>query len=800
MIKKIVVTFFAVLVVTVAIGYVYIDSKSPIRDGELELPGLIEAVTISYDHYGIPHISAQNDHDLYMAFGYVHAQDRLFQMELLRRLSQGKLSEILGDQLIGVDKLYRTLGLESFGTQWLEAMKQRDSQEMLDKLQHYLNGVNQFAASGPTPVEFDLIGIPKHQFTLIDIASIAGFISFSFAQGLQDDSLTQQLSQKLSPEHMKDLGVLYTPGFEQIPVDPRLAMQLSTSSHQLISSLQAYGLFHGSNGWLLSPERSASGQAMLVNDPHIGYAQPSVWYEAQLRSDTTDLYGHFMGLVPLPLLGMSEHHAWGLTMFENDDMDLYAEKINPENSDQYWAIDHWQNFEKRTEVIKVKDAADIALEVRTTRHGPVVNQVFDDIEGSKHGLDQFQQPIAMWWAFLNTDNQMMEGFHGLGSAHTLEQAADASAKIHAPGLNVMYANAKGDIAWWAAAKLPIRPEHVNPKLILDGASGRDDQLGSYDFSHNPQQINPESGFIYTANNQPADMGDGLIPGYYAPTDRPNRILELLSENKKHTPEDMKPILMDNTTPTAKLFQSVVVPVLENNISDLTEKETEALSYFKNWKADHSSTEVGATIYNRFRIAFLELAMADEVGDELYPSFQFGFLIDRSIWRIMENKNSVWWDNIHTEQTETQEQLILEAWFQTTAFLSARFGEDLTEWNWGQDTQLIHEHPLGVIPVIGKLFSVGPFANEGGEEAINNIAFKFDGDELKIVMGPSTRRIIDFGDIKNSWGINPTGQSGLFTDTHYDDQADDYVKGNFRNHYITPEQVQNNLESTLGLTP
>ncbi|MBV1915470.1 MAG: penicillin acylase family protein [Pseudomonadales bacterium] len=800
MIKKIALSLLSILLLVIVSGYFYLGSKEPTRDGSLTLIGLQQPVTVSYDHYGIPHITASNDHDLYMALGYVHAQDRLFQMEMTRRLSQGKLAEILGEKLIGVDKLYRTLGLESYGKRWLKAIQKRADPRMLNMLNNYLKGVNQFATTGPTPLEFDLLGIPTHQYTLIDIASISGFVSFSFAQGIEDDSLTHHLYQKLGANYMVDLGIEYTPGFEKIPVDPRLTKNLSSTINHTINSLQAYGLFHGSNSWLIAPKRSASGHAIFVNDPHIGFSQPSVWYEAQLSSDTTDLYGHFMGLIPFPLLGMSQHHAWGLTMFENDDTDLYLEKINPENSNQYWAIDHWQEFKSRTEVIKVKDSDDIKMTVLSTRHGPIINQLFDELKGSKHGLDRVDQPVALWWAFLNTDNQMVEAFYNLGEAHTVDKAQKAASMIHAPGLNVMYANANGDIAWWAAAKLPIRPSHVNSKLILDGASGKDDQLGSYDFSHNPQQINPESGLIYTANNQPADMGDGLVPGYYAPTDRPSRILELLSTDQKFTPEQMKSMLMDNTTPTAKLFQSTIIPVLENDESTLSPVEIQALDAFKAWHGNHSSDETAATIYNRFRIQFMNLAMADEMSDELYSGTQFGFLIGRSIWRMLPNENSVWWDNINTEQKETRDQLILEAWHLSITFLVNRFGPDLNQWSWGEDTKLLHEHPLGVIPLLGNLLNVGPFPNQAGQEAINNLGFKADGDNLKITVGPSTRRVIDFGDIENSWGINPTGQSGLFTDQHYDDQAHDYVSGKFRHHYITPEKVQNNLESELMLLP
>jgi len=800
MIKKIFYSLLLILFFVSVAGYFYLDGKQPIRNGELKLKGLVEPVSVAFDNYGVPHITAKNDRDLFLAFGYVHAQDRLFQMEMTRRLSQGKLAEILGEKLIGVDKLFRTLGLETYAEHWINAIKKRADPQMITIMQSYLDGVNQFMMTGENPIEFDLMGIPAHQYTMQDMASIGGFMSFSFAQGLRDDSLLTYLSQTLGENYLNDLGILYTPGFEQIPVDPFISKNLSIEVSQIIESLQSSGLFHGSNSWLISPKRSESGRAMLVNDPHIAFSQPSVWYEAQLTSDTTEIYGHFLSLTPMPMLGMNKDFAWGVTMFENDDMDLYAEKINPENANQYWAIDHWQNFEKRTEIIKVKDGEDFELVLRSTRHGVIVNHIFDHLKDDKHALEKVEQPIALWWAFLDADNQMMEAFYQLLSANTVEKAAQAAEMIDAPGLNIMYANAKGDIAWWASARLPIRPAHVNPKFILDGASGKDDILGFYDFSYNPQQINPKSGVLYSANNQPADMGNGLVPGYYAPTDRPTRIVELLAKKEKFNPQDMKKMLMDNITPSALFFQQIALPVLSQESADLNEIEIKALKYFSEWQGNHSSNEIGATIYNRFRMSLMRLAMMDEIGEDLYANFQFGFLMDRSIWRILDNPKSPWWDDVNTKESETREFLIVKAWQQSTAFLQKRFGEDLSQWTWAHDIKMVHEHPLGKVSPLDKIFNVGPLSTEAGAEAINNLSFKQVGDELKIMMGPSTRRVIDFGDIENSWGINPTGQSGVVTDHHYDDQAEDYSKGNFRHHWITAEKVQQHLEGELLLVP
>jgi len=798
MIKNIILALLVLILLIVSASLVYFNQKKPTRDGIVKIEGLSAKVTVQFDRFGVPHIEAQNEQDLYRAFGYIHAQDRLFQMEMTRRLSQGRLSEVLGKELVGVDKLFRTLDIGRFAGKWVAEIKKRSDPKMLAVMQSYLDGVNEFVMNGTRPIEYNILSMPKHVYTLEDVASIAGYMSFSFAQGLRDDPLVHHLSQKLGEDYLSDLGILYTPGFEQIPVDPQLTENVSVSVSKVVESLQSSGLVHGSNSWLISPERSMSGEAILVNDPHIAFSQPSVWYEAQLRSPNTNVYGHFLSLVPLPLLGLTPDHAWGLTMFENDDMDLYAEKINPKNTNQYWAIDHWQDFEVRTEVIEVKDEASVDFQLKSSRHGTIINSIYDGVPGSKYGLDKIQQPLALWWTFLDTDNDMMEAFYRLPNANTLDKAREAASKIHSPGLNFMYANKAGDIAWWASARLPIRPKHVNPKFILDGASGKDDILGYYDFSHNPHQINPELGYLYSANNQPADMGDGLVPGYYSPTDRPTRIVELLSKKDKYNPEDMKKMLMDNTTPSATFFKLVCLPILE--AEKLTPLETESLKHFSKWQGNHSPGETGATIYNRFRMVLMRLAMQDELGKSLYKNFQFGFLMDRSIWRILDNESSPWWDNINTAKTESRKELILSAWRESTQFLRERFGDDINEWTWKNDIKMVHEHPLGKVKPLDKLFNVGPLPSEAGVEAINNLMFRQEGDELKVIMGPSTRRVIDFGDIENTWGILPTGQSGVVSDKHYDDQAIDYSNGNFRHHYITKKDVLDNLESELVLVP
>lgn len=800
MLKKSFVFLLVLLLLIALSSYFYSQSKLPVRTGEIQLAGLQKKVTVLYDHFGVPHINANNDADLYRVFGFVHAQDRLFQMEMMRRLSQGKLAEVFGEQLIDIDKLFRTLGLEIYAKEWLTAIESRGNSALLNTLDNYLAGVNEFVTNGQSPLEFDLLNFPTHTYTREDIASIAGYMAFSFAFAIKDDSLVDHIKQKLGQDYLVDLGIDYTPGFEQIPVDPVSSKLLTEKVSKLLTELTGVPLFHGSNSWLISPKRSESGKAILVNDPHIGYSQPTVWYEAQLTSDNTDIYGHFLALTPMPQLGFNKDIAWGLTMFENDDMDLYAEKINPKDAQQYWAIDHWENFKTRIEVIKVKNKKAFNFEVKETRHGPIINSIFENNKELSNPVNETEQPIALWWAFKDTDNLIMEGFYDLPRVKTVEQASVVASKIHAPGLNLMFANANGDIAWWASAKLPIRPDHVNSKVILDGSSGKDDILGFYDFKYNPKNINPDSGILYSSNNQPADMGNGLVPGYYAPTDRASRITELLATQEIYSVDFMKKMLIDSQSKTGQLFQEITLPILQTNMQEFSKIEIEALTIYQDWNAEHQPEQIGAAIHNRFRMNLMKLTLGDELGEKYYPNFQFSFLLARSIWRLIPNEQSVWWDNIETSKVETRDQLIVDAWHESVKFLSKKYGNSLDEWTWENEASVIYEHPLGNQVPLDMIFNVGPYPIRQAMETINNTSLKQVGDDLKITMGPSTRRIIDFGDIENSWGILPTGQSGVVGDIHYDDQALDYSLGIFRHHYITEKQVRDNLEGELVFNP
>ena len=805
LIKRVLIAIVIVLFVGLGFAYYHLEKKKAVRNGELKLSELKQKVEVIYDKWGVPHIFAQNETDLQRAFGYVHAQDRLFQMELMVRLAQGPLAEILGEKLVEVDRLFRTLQIYNFSKAWIDGLDKIKYNRLIGNLDAYIDGVNQYVKNGQRPLEFEVLGIPEREFTRADIASIVGYISYSFVMAFREDPLVYEITSKLGPEYIKDLGIHWIEGSNMIPVqvEGRVLAALSEKVKQISDDLMPVGLFHGSNSWIIAPEKTRSGQAMLVNDPHIGFVQPAIWYEAHLKCPGFEIYGHYMPLLTTAILGFNRDIAWGLTMFENDDMDFYLEKINPDNPNQYWAVDHWEDFKTRQEVIEVKGKADVVLSLRSSRHGPIITDAFDGFKDKLNPLLEIKAPLAMWWAFFDKENGMIQAFDELARSKTVDQAEKAVSQIHAPGLNIMYANKSGDIAWWAVGKLPIRPAHVNSKMILDGASGKDDIIGFHEFSKNPKSINPARNVIYTSNNQPADTGIGLIPGYYAPRNRAQRIEKYLYNDKMDwSADDMKKMLLDNVSPLPGLFQDIAVPVLRSNPAvQKNNISKKALEIFAQWQGNHDVNEAAVTIFYRFKNELVRQIMMDELGENRFQTMQSGFLLDRSFWKMLPNKNSVWWDNIATQnRKESAAEIIASAWLETTDYLQTKMGKNVDKWLWRKHVSLEHVHLLGRVKPLNKLFNVGPFPVPAGQEIINNLSIALEKGEFQVVFGPSTRRIIDFGEIDKTLGILPTGQSGNFMDPHYDDQAQMYVQGKYRRQYINREDIMANTEGKLLLLP
>ena len=789
-------TALALLIVVLAAGAGwYLYSKQPSRQGMVELQHLQGSVTVRYDERGVPHIRADNEPDLYRALGYVHAQDRLFQMEVLRRLARGELAEVLGPKLLDTDKLMRSLRIrERAETYFANLDKQSPS---FIAMQAYLDGINQYQDSHAKPVEFDVLGIPKRPFTAQDTISIAGYMAYSFAAAFRTEPLLTFVRDQLGPDYLSVFDLDWQPKGVLDGTAPSLASAdwkdlnaLARLSEQVLAD-NGLPQFEGSNAWVVAGSRTQSGKPLLAGDPHIRFSAPSVWYEAQLSAPGFELYGHYQALMPFASLGMNNDFGWSITMFQNDDLDLIAEKVNPDNPNQVWYRGKWVDMVTSEQKIAVKGQEPVTLVLRQSPHGPIVN----DALGSGVG----KTPIAMWWAFLESQNPILDGFYQLNLADTLVKARSAAAKIQAPGLNVVWANAKGDIGWWAAAQLPKRPAGVSPWFILDGSSAEADKDGFYPFSANPQEENPARGYIVSANFQPVSPTGMEIPGYYNLADRGQQLNRQLSDKAvKWDLENSQKLQLGTTTAYGPRLLAPLLPVLREVVSDPA--ELKLVEQLAQWKGDYPLDSTSATLFNQLLFNLADATMHDELGNDFFETLLSTRVIDAALPRLAASADSPWWDNRSTLGKETRADTVKAAWQASLAHLKSTLGADASQWQWGSAHTLTHGHPLGQQKPLDLAFNVGPFAAPGSHEVPNNLSAKIGPAPWPVTYGPSTRRLIDFADPAHSLTVNPVGQSGVVFDSHYDDQAEAYIEGMYFQAHLNDEEVTANTRSTLKLLP
>jgi penicillin amidase len=787
----------------------WVHGKQPQRSGDLELTGLQAPVQVRYDEAGVPHIEAQHEADLYRALGYLHAQDRLFQMELLRRLARGELAEILGPKLVPTDRLFRTLAIRHHADAHADRLlrDQADS-PAVRALLAYLDGINHYQASRPAPLEFDILGITRRPFTAADTLSVAGYLAYSFAAAFRTEPLLSQVRERLGPGYLAifdleltgDSALAGRPGAQaSVPGDAVVATTVQPATWHLLQRLARLGSeasavlgvpsFEGSNAWVLSGSRTASGKPLLAGDPHIAFAAPAVWWEAHLKAPGFELYGHFAALNPMALLGHNQRFGWSLTMFQNDDVDLVLERVNPDQPNQVWHEGSWVEMTQRRETIRVKGGDAVELDLRRSPHGPIVNDALGPSAGS--------QPIAMWWALLETENPTLQAFYQLNRADTLDRARAGASLIHAPGLNVLWANADGDIGWWAAARLPIRPDGVHPGFVLDAGAGQARKLGFLPFSANPQEENPARGYIVSANHRPRAMP--AVPGHYNLWDRALRLDTLLQDPQRRW-----------DTPATQALQRDVQTgygprVLEPLLADLAAAVTEPgeqalLARLRGWTGDYALEGVAPVLFQQFLFELARHAMEDDLGAEGFELMRRTRAVDHALPRLAAQADSPWWDRRGTPAVETRAQAVAAAWRNTLQHLRATLGEDPAGWTWGRAHTVTHNHALGRQKPLDRLFDVGPLPAPGAHEVPNNLSARLGPAPWAVVVGPSTRRIVDFAQPGAAQGINPVGQSGVWGDAHYRDQADAHAQGRYRPQHLDEADVARHTRSTLRLLP
>lgn len=779
-IKKILIFLVILILFIVATGWLYSKTLYPVYNGEIKIKNTTEDVTIYFDEIGVPHINAKNQRDAYIALGYVHAQDRLWQMELTRRIAAGRLSEIFGKKLLKVDRFFSGLGIEEAADKTIENLDKTAQPYLLTEA--YLEGINQFIKIGNVPLEFLLLGLDVEEYDIKDVYNVFGYMSFSFAVAHKTDPLLTEIKEKLGTSYLNELlsasGENLTINKTSIPKE--INATLSRTVADIMNNLPV-SPFVGSNSWVIAPEKTKNGKVIFANDPHIAFSQPSVWYQNHIKTPDFEIYGFNIALMPFPLLGHNKEYAYGLTMLANDDLNFYIEKNNPENELEYKTPNGFEQYKILEKTIRIKDDQDTTFLVKVSKHGPIMNGLIE------HVIDE--RPIAMSWIYTQLPNEMLSVAHGISHANSLSKFKKSVAKIHAPGLNVMYGDAKDNIAWFSSAALYQLRDSVSSKTYLDGASGADEILEYLPFEENPQAINPNWKYVYSANSQPDSVRGKLYPGYYQPQDRAKRIVALLEEKNDFTKEDVTAMTYDVKSSTVSDISKTLLKNIDQNL--LTTAEKRVFSILENWDGNYLKSSVGPTIYNRFLYIFLKATYADElgIGFDLFVNSQ---LQDQVVPAQIRRVNSVWWDNIRTKDIlESRTDIIRASFKETTTFLQNQLGENIEKWTWNRVISVEYQHAMGKAGrVLRALFNVGPFETIGGNEVINNQIFKLDSTGYyKVTAGPSTRRVIDFSDIENSAAIIPTGQSGNVFSPFYKDQTQHFLSGNFVKMKLNQAEIE-----------
>ncbi len=779
-VKKIILIILLVLALIVIALLVYLQTTKPKYEGEGKLADISNNTTAYFDEYGVPHIYATTQKDAMTTLGYVHAQDRLWQMELMRRIAPGRLSEIFGTPVLKTDKFFAGIGIDENSKRAVAALD-KNSQTYILAIA-YLDGINQYIEHGTTPVELRLLGIKQEKFTLKDVYNIFGFMSFSFAMAQKTDPLLTDIRDRLGIEYLEDFGIKGELGRQQLKSykgNYKDYAEISKSVADLLES-SPMPAFIGSNSWVIGGNKTQSGKVILANDPHIMHSQPGTWYEAHIVCPDYEIYGYYIAGTPFPLLGHNHDYAYGLTMFENDDVDFFQEEDNPNDSKQYKTVEGFKNYTYQQKSISVKDSAAVKLNVKTSQHGPIVSGLLD-------GLDP-KKSIAMSWIYTQQKNEILEAVYQLSHAKNLESFHKSIELIKAPGLNIMYGDAKGNIAWITSGKLYKVDASVNTNFILNGANGIDDKKEWMPFKNNPAAINPPWDYVYSANNQPEAINGYLYPGYYLPKDRAMRIDGLLAPKNDWSKETVGKMIVDNTSATAESITAAMINTIPN--FKFSKNEKKALILLQKWKGTNNQEDIAPVIYNKFIYFYLKNTFEDELGEEGFKMLLATHIVKQLIEAQTKNEGSPWWDNVTTkDKKELKNEILMTSFKEAVASLEKQLDSNVNHWQWKKVHQIEFQHPIGKVKLFSGFFNVGPFPTAGSNEVIDNQMFSYSDDAVYNVKGgPSTRRIIDFSDIENSWSVLPSGQSGNPMSPHYDDQAELFVNGKFRKMKLNKAEI------------
>jgi penicillin amidase len=781
----------AVCLLTPAAGceWLLLHKGFPQTDGTIGGLPVREPVEVIRDAHGIPHIYGQNEHDLMVALGTVHAQDRLWQMEIFRRMAAGRLSEVAGRDTIEIDHWARLLELRRMSAE----MATRLDEPQKRRSEAYLAGINAHIErrAGDLPLEFQELKAVPEPWTLDDLYNVVVANAWFLETNLPQEWIALAAREHVDFEGLKDLLPSYPNAVlpDDSYFDDLRALKIGNILPAMESLYYAVSEIDrlGSNNWVVA--KGADGKPLLAGDPHLELGVPPVWYFGHLSAPGFQTAGATMPGIPTVVMGHNGHIAWSFTNTMADTVDLYVYRLDPSRPGHYIRAGQSIPFGTETQVYKVAGEPDQVRMILRTDDGPVVTEMCA-------GCDAVA--VLKWYG--SASMNAMGDERGVGAlpvsrAKNVTEAFDAARTFKLQSQNLVVADVQGNIGWHALGGVPIRKGYSG-RLPADGSSGTMEWDGSVPYDAMPYEYNPERGWIATANNK-TTTDDAPYPLTYAwcPPYRVNRISQLLNETQNPTPADFQRIQMDVHT----LQADWLVPKLAAYEFD-DPRAQEALSFLKDWDRNADADSVGAAIYEVFLVRFARGLVADELGDEVRWYFRLMAAAYLAHDVALDRLDSPLWDDVNTREKESPDEILERALVDTIRWLEEQLGTDRAEWQWGRIHRYFWAHPGAKGSIEHRLLSRGPFPAPGDNVTINMGAYDAGNDKYDVLFMPSFRMIAPLGDLNQATIAGPMGQSGQPGHRHYDDLLDEFRAGGSVPLLFTREAVEQGAASRLVLEP
>jgi len=803
-----------------ASGAYYILMRRPLpkTKGELHLQGLHEPVEVITDRYGVPHIYAQNEDDLFFAQGYIHAQERLWQMELNRRIGSGQLAEIFGELGIETDRFARRLGMHRAAAQAVEHLPEH-SKRILDV---YAQGVNAYIEHNwnKLPIEFTLLRFKPKLWQVKDSIQWSKMMGWNLGGNWETEIIRARIVAKLGSERAVKLEAGYDPGHPLI-IPPGVEYQGINlgmlEQYEQIKRLSGFGMLGASNNWVVDGTMTITGSPILCNDPHLGQLVPSIWYECHLVAGDIDVIGVSFPGSPGIVIGHNRHIAWGFTNAISDVEDLYIEKFNPQNPRQYEYMGKWEDAQVVREEIKVKGLRDPLIEeVRITRHGPILTSIPRPLQRdlasnngrTGTGAEPAELPLALRWTGLEK-HAIASSIQKMNLATNREEFLDALREWDQPPQNVVYADTSGNIGYVMAGAIPVRARG-QALLPSPGWTGEYEWTGYIPFDELPQTLNPQQHFIVTANNRVVDdaypyyITNEWLNGY-----RAQRIRDLLTSKGKLAPSDMANIQADQYS----LPAVEIVPHILKLHSD-SALERAVLDVLRTWNYILAPDSAGAAIYTTFLFKLERIVFNAMLGDEelLLQSYlgmgsnilalQNGYA-SRSkplLIRLLNEHDDSWFANsVVPNGPKSWDEALKSAFKAAIVELQEKLGSDVSRWKYGTIHKMTYSHPLGMAKPLDRIFNRGPYPLGGDIDTVN-MGASLRNQPDNVVTVPSYRQIVNLADLKASLSGHAPGQSGHPASKHYADFIKPWLHVEHHPQLFERGMIEENAEGTLYMMP